>query len=286
MKKSAFVLLAVLSTVYLQSCGGKAVNSDLIGTWFVVGAVRGEELEPIAGDNLMTIQKSDLSFEGDWWWNNVSFLGENLENGMYLVNDPKHTWGNYRWIANNGIIGYEDTESDDSLDTVVFFQYQYDTSEKILYLRPRVHYNETQEPGYVPLTIILSKNKGDTFSPEQSAVQPSPADDETEKVEGTYESGYTVLPYDGSLVYFDADKLNVRDAPDNGKVIAQLSRGDSVHAIGVTQELVTIDGHEDRWVKIDQVNDKELSGWVFGGFLGVERGGPKYFGIDPDDEYL
>ena len=45
-------------------------------------------------------------------------------------------------------------------------------------------------------------------------------------------------------------------------------------SIAITEEMETIDGKTDYWVKIEYEDGKY--GWVFGGALSVERGGPKY----------
>ena len=45
-------------------------------------------------------------------------------------------------------------------------------------------------------------------------------------------------------------------------------------SVAITEEKETINGKTDYWVKIEYEEGKY--GWVFGGFLDVERGGPKY----------
>jgi len=47
-----------------------------------------------------------------------------------------------------------------------------------------------------------------------------------------------------------------------------------LEVIAATEELYTINGITDRWLKIEH---NGIIGWVFGGDVGVERGGPKYF---------
>ncbi len=44
--------------------------------------------------------------------------------------------------------------------------------------------------------------------------------------------------------------------------------------LAVTEEFDTINNKTDRWIKVTDEND--ISGWIFGGSAGVERGGPKY----------
>jgi uncharacterized protein YraI len=41
----------------------------------------------------------------------------------------------------------------------------------------------------------------------------------------------------------------------------------------VTEETETIDGINDRWLK---VNYNGIEGWVFGGYVDYERGGSRY----------
>ena len=41
----------------------------------------------------------------------------------------------------------------------------------------------------------------------------------------------------------------------------------------ITQEKETIDGKTERWAKIEY---KGITGWVFGGYLEYERGGPRF----------
>jgi len=69
-------------------------------------------------------------------------------------------------------------------------------------------------------------------------------------------------------VFSDGDKLNVRDVPSGG-VLYQVSHGDRVYALEVTQETVWIDGIKDHWVKIQPARGG-ISGWVFGGYLRTE----------------
>lgn len=76
--------------------------------------------------------------------------------------------------------------------------------------------------------------------------------------------------------------LNVRDNPGvNGtKVLFKLIPPKdaypiiSVTVLAITEETDTIDGITDYWLKIEYEN---RVGWIFGGYAGVERGGPKYF---------
>ena len=80
--------------------------------------------------------------------------------------------------------------------------------------------------------------------------------------------------------------LNIRDKPGvfGTKVISKIVRpteGNRVVNLDVaeaTEEVETIDGRTDRWLKISY---QGIEGWIFGGYAGVERGGPKYY--LPDD---
>lgn len=52
------------------------------------------------------------------------------------------------------------------------------------------------------------------------------------------------------------------------------------NVVEITEESEIIDGINDRWVKIEY--EKGKYGWVFGGYVSVERGGPKY--MIPENE--
>jgi len=73
--------------------------------------------------------------------------------------------------------------------------------------------------------------------------------------------------------------LNIRDKPGlvDTKVVSKIipSSGNLVFldVSAATEERETIDGKTDRWLKIKY---KGIEGWVFGGYTGIERGGPKY----------
>jgi len=75
--------------------------------------------------------------------------------------------------------------------------------------------------------------------------------------------------------------LNIRDKPGlvDTKVISKVipSPKEALNHFLVsaaTEERETIDGKTDRWLKITY---NGIEGWVFGGYTGVERGGPKYY---------
>lgn len=65
-----------------------------------------------------------------------------------------------------------------------------------------------------------------------------------------------------------ADKVNVRDAPDEttGKSIGQLSMGQKVEVEEQTTESYTVNGQTAPWYKVN-----EPAGWVFGALLGPEE---------------
>lgn len=80
--------------------------------------------------------------------------------------------------------------------------------------------------------------------------------------------------------------LNIRDKPGvtGTRVISKIvppregNRLVTLNVTAVTEEEETIDGRTDRWLKTTY---NGVEGWVFGGYTGVERGGPKYY--IPDD---
>lgn len=80
--------------------------------------------------------------------------------------------------------------------------------------------------------------------------------------------------------------LNVRDKPGltGNKVYLIKYDGPQLNfkTVAITEETETIDEKKDSWVKIEYEKDKY--GWVFGGYVDVERGGPKY--LTPKNEIL
>lgn len=80
--------------------------------------------------------------------------------------------------------------------------------------------------------------------------------------------------------------LNVRDKPglDGNKMYLIKYDGAQLNykTVAITEETETIDGKNDRWVKIEYARGKY--GWCFGGYVGVARGGPKY--EIPEDEIM
>jgi hypothetical protein len=72
--------------------------------------------------------------------------------------------------------------------------------------------------------------------------------------------------------------VTMTDANGVEQTVVQLN----VMTVSVTEEEDTIDGFTDRWVEITY---EDKSGWVFGAYLSVERGGPKYYLPDLVEEY-
>ena len=78
--------------------------------------------------------------------------------------------------------------------------------------------------------------------------------------------------------YFVYTNLRIRDKPGlDGTKIGLIEANYTNYAIvktkEVTEEKETIDGITERWAKIEY---KGITGWVFGGYLEIERGGPKF----------
>jgi hypothetical protein len=80
------------------------------------------------------------------------------------------------------------------------------------------------------------------------------------------------------------ERLNVRDKPGlDGKKVFLLhnfeegtrSPQENFDIVAITEETETIDGLTDHWLKIEYDDGK--FGWIFGGYVSVERGGPKYY---------
>ena len=76
--------------------------------------------------------------------------------------------------------------------------------------------------------------------------------------------------------------LNIRDKPSlkDTKVISKIVPPENgnpqvnLDVTEATEETETIDGRNDRWLKISYHG---IEGWIFGGYVDVARGGPKYF---------
>jgi hypothetical protein len=86
---------------------------------------------------------------------------------------------------------------------------------------------------------------------------------------------HTLKCSQGFLVYTN---LRIRDKPglDGNKIgLIEANQRNSVvvKTMEITQEKETIDGKTERWAKIEY---KGITGWVFGGYLEYERGGPRF----------
>lgn len=86
------------------------------------------------------------------------------------------------------------------------------------------------------------------------------------------------------------ENLNVRDAPGLAGKKVFLIEMDEDHYFRsftiseITAETETIDGLTDHWVKIEYQPGK--FGWIFGGYTGVERGGPKFMLPEDQIDYM
>ncbi|QQO10036.1 SH3 domain-containing protein [Breznakiella homolactica] len=70
-------------------------------------------------------------------------------------------------------------------------------------------------------------------------------------------------------------RLNARDNPGlSGKVLFQLNPWENVTTTAIIEEEAAIDGITDHWIKIKDSQGR--TGWIFGGYTTVERGGAKY----------
>ena len=86
--------------------------------------------------------------------------------------------------------------------------------------------------------------------------------------------------------YFVYTNLRIRDKPGLegtkiGLIEATHSKYATVKTKEVTEEKETIDGITERWAKIEY---NGITGWVFGGYLEIERGGPKFITPEWDIE--
>ncbi len=80
--------------------------------------------------------------------------------------------------------------------------------------------------------------------------------------------------------------LNVRDVPglEGSTVLFQLKPAAdnpqvNIRTLGLTVETESIDGMTDCWVLMEDAEGRK--GWIFGGYTGAERGGPRY--LIPED---
>ena len=87
---------------------------------------------------------------------------------------------------------------------------------------------------------------------------------------------YHTKKYTGT--YFVYTNLRIRDKPGLdgtkiGLIEANHTKYAAVKTIEVTEEKDFIDNKTERWAKIEY---NGITGWVFGGYLEIERGGPKF----------
>ena len=106
-----------------------------------------------------------------------------------------------------------------------------------------------------------------------------------EKIESTGKI-WTIRALEQDIAVWE--KLNVRDKPGlDGKKIFLLhdfeegtrSPQENHTTAAITEETETIDGLTDHWLKIEYA--PKAYGWIFGGYVSVARGGPKYY--TPED---
>jgi hypothetical protein len=102
------------------------------------------------------------------------------------------------------------------------------------------------------------------------------------------EAGQDTIPYEsneGMYIVMTKGRLNVRDKPGtSGGVVFQLNANEwKFSVLELTAWKETLDGVTERWVKIKTSDGR--TGWVFGGFLGVERGGPRFLIKEDVEEY-
>lgn len=91
---------------------------------------------------------------------------------------------------------------------------------------------------------------------------------------------WTVRTMDQTLAVWE--NLNIREYPgiSGNRVIYTIRPNDTdpyqsnVEVIAMTEEVETIDGIKDHWLKVKY---KDYIGWIFGGYATAERGGPKYY---------
>ena len=78
------------------------------------------------------------------------------------------------------------------------------------------------------------------------------------------------------------EELNIRNKPGVidttviSKIVPPINQLPQVNLeiLEATEETETIDGRNDRWLKIRY---NGIEGWIFGGYTGTARGGPKYY---------
>ena len=128
------------------------------------------------------------------------------------------------------------------------------------------------------LNISSSETEGYILFQSSENIYDFYADDLWQPVE-TIQSGdktwHTLKCDQGFFIYTN---LNIRDKPGLagtkiGMITANNTNYVSVKTSEVTVEKERIDGKSERWAKIEY---KGVTGWVFGGYLSFERGGPRF----------
>lgn len=85
---------------------------------------------------------------------------------------------------------------------------------------------------------------------------------------------WTVRRLNSSICVYH--NLNIRNKPgiEGTRIIGKINANTFVEYSTITEETDEIDGIKDHWIRIKY---NGISGWIFGGYADVERGGPKYF---------
>jgi hypothetical protein len=90
---------------------------------------------------------------------------------------------------------------------------------------------------------------------------------------------WTIRKVDQLMSFWGDREIDVYEKP-GVKILFKLKTKDphrdimTLETPFITEEEITINSETDRWVKI--IDREGRTGWVFGGYLDVERGGPKY----------
>jgi hypothetical protein len=98
---------------------------------------------------------------------------------------------------------------------------------------------------------------------------------------------WTIIKLNSGFSYWGTvnvhDKPGITDSTIVFKLINENMQQFSITSSEITRESDTIDGITDYWVKIK--DEQGRTGWVFGGYITVERGGPKYHTPENDVEF-
>lgn len=84
---------------------------------------------------------------------------------------------------------------------------------------------------------------------------------------------WTVRRLNGCVLVYN--NLNIRNKPgtEGTRIIGKINANTFVDYSTITEETDEIDGIKDHWIRIKH---NGISGWIYGGYGDVERGGPKY----------